>query len=99
MKQLNGQMGRVLAWVMVLISGVFLGMAALIGNSVLDALDAGRKADEAFAKQLGIVETAVAVIEDTRFTRADGLELELRLTERLAVAIERLEHGVNNGEG
>ena len=94
-KPLNGQVGRILSWIMLLVSGVFLGMAGLLGNSVLDALAASRLADEAFATRLGIMETSIAVIEDTRFTKVDGLELELRLTERIANAVERIE-GIND---
>lgn len=90
-RPMNGTVRKVVWWIMGIISATFLLMAALLGNTVLEAVAAQTRMFEAHAERLRIVETKVATIEDSRFTSSDGMALEIRLMERIAATVIRIE--------
>ena len=95
----NGTAAKVVWWIMGIISATFLLMAALLGNTVLEAVAAQTRMFEAQAERLRVVETDVATIQVNRFTSSDGLELELRIMERIAATVIRIEGKIDTLTG
>lgn len=98
-RQVNGTITKVVWWIMGIGGTVFLLLAGLLGNAVLDAMAAQVRVQEALADRLRMVETTVATIQTNRFTSIDGLELEMRLTERIAASVERIEKKIDLLDG
>lgn len=97
--KINGTLSK-LVFAMLSIGGaVFLLMAGLVGNAVLDAVAAQVRVQEALADRLRVVETSVAEIKTNRFTSTEGLQLELRLTERIAESVDRIEAKIDRIDG
>lgn len=95
--EINGTLKKLVFTMLSIAGAIFLLMAGILGNVVLDAMkantrrqEASAEVQEALAERLHLVEKDVIAIQSNLFTSVEGLQLELRLTQRISEAVETL---------
>jgi hypothetical protein len=77
---------------------LFLVLIGLLGNAVRDSIATAKTERAELEARLDAVEERVATIQVNRFTNADGLALELHLTEHITDMVDRMEAKIDELE-